>query len=70
MKIIIKVGKDHFVAGLVPAIPSGLAVKFTRKEEEAQVFKSNAEVNRWLDQHVNVGEGLNWGQDIKLRKWA
>jgi len=66
MRIIIKVGADHFVKDYDAEKD---VVTFTRKESEALSFKSDANVNHWLDQHVNMGQGLNWGQDIKLRKW-
>jgi len=67
MKIIIKVGKDHFVKEYDVLKD---AVIFTRNESEALVFKSEASVNHWLDQYANCGTGLNWGQDIKLRKFV
>ena len=66
-KIIIKVGADHFVREYDVEKDT---VTFTRNESEALVFKSNIAVNRWLDQHCHVGQGLNWSMDIKLRQIA
>lgn len=65
MKIIIKTSKGY-VAGVNH---EHVCVVTTQELELAKKFKSDAEVNKWLDQYVNVGMGLSWTDDIKLLKF-
>ena len=63
--ILVKCTKG-FVAGVNH---EHVIVQFTQDEQLAKKFKSDAEVNRWLDNHVNVGMGMSWDMDVKLVKF-
>lgn len=45
-------------------------VNFTLDAARAKKFASTTAVNRWLDEHVNNGYGLSWGDGIKLETWT
>lgn len=65
MKILVKTSKG-FVSGVNH---EHVCVVLTQDETRAKKFKSEGEVNHWLDQYVNAGMGLSWNDDIKLLKF-
>lgn len=57
--------KKGFVAGFDADLQ---VVQFAKDERHAKRFSSTAELNRWLDQHVNCGYGLSWTDEVRVRR--
>jgi len=63
---IIKVGTKRFVKGYTKKHD---LVTLTTDIEQAKGFRSERAVNKWCDEHVSLGQGLTWLDEITFLKF-